>query len=174
VTPGDEDAWLEERGGADRLRLRDDWKDWLHDAYAAHGAVGPEALEELALRAILERGQRACDLVAADILSTLGQTVVALISHGEWGTRVLLDGEETSGAGFVSIGQEELAVEVADAVQEEVMDDRRVWPQCERHNAGLHPELAGGQASWVCRVGGHIVASVGYLGQLPAKKKARR
>ena len=131
-------------------------------------------MEDLAAGTIKTRGQRACDLVAADILATLGETVEALISRGQWGTRVVLDGQETSGSGFVSIGEEELAVEVADAVQEDVMDDRRVWPQCQRHRAGLHPDLVGGRASWVCQVGGHTVAAIGHLGRLPTKKKARR
>jgi hypothetical protein len=174
VTPADEDAWLEERYGADKLRLRDDWKDWLHNAYVAHGPVGPEELDDLAAETINTRGQRACDLVAADILATLGETVEALISRGQWGTRVILDGQETSGSGFGSVGEEELAVEVADALQEEAMDDRGVWPQCQRHSAGLHPELVSGRASWVCRVGGHTVAPIGQLGRSPTKKEARR
>ncbi len=125
VTPGEEDLSLQQRYGAERRGLSDDWKEWLHNTYAAHGSLGPEALDDRAVETIMDRGQRACDLVAADILSTIGGTVVALISHGEWGTRVLLDGKESSGSGFVSIGQEQLAVEVADAVHEEVMDDRR-------------------------------------------------
>jgi hypothetical protein len=179
VIPTDEEAWLEERYGEGKSRLRADWKDWLHNAYVAHGPLGAEELDDLAAETIKTRGQRACDLVAVDILATLGETVEALISLGQWGTRVVLDGHETSGSGFGSIGEEELGVEAADAVQEDVMDDRRVWPQCQRHRAGLHPDLIGGRASWVCRVGGHTVAPIGHLGRLPTnrlptKRKARR
>ncbi|HTW05929.1 MAG TPA: hypothetical protein VME46_00355 [Acidimicrobiales bacterium] len=62
---------------------------------------------------------------------------------------------------------------VADAVQEEVMDDRRVWPQCKLHSAGLHTELVDGRASWVCQFGGHAAGAIGQLGRVPPKTKAR-
>jgi hypothetical protein len=58
----------------------------------------------------------------------------------------------------------EIAVEIADFMQEEVMEDlHAAWPECLAHSVGLHPELASGRPSWVCRAGNHVIAEIGGL-----------
>ena len=60
----------------------------------------------------------------------------------------------------------EIAVEVADFMQGEVMEElHAAWPECTTHRIGLHPELVLGQASWVCRAGGHVMSEIGNLSE---------
>jgi hypothetical protein len=49
----------------------------------------------------------------------------------------------------MSFAPNELLVEVADDVQEIVMDDSRVWPECLHHKAGLTQNFKSGSLSWV-------------------------
>jgi hypothetical protein len=114
------------------------------------------------------------DLVAADALATLGETIEISTLSDEWGVRVSVDGQVVSGLPLHSIGEVELVVEVADAAQEEIMDDRRAWPECPHHDAGLHPELREGKAIWNCRAGDHQVGHIGHLGEAKISRGAAR
>jgi hypothetical protein len=134
----------------------------------------PATAESLARCVTEERARRACDLVAADALATLGETIEISTVNDEWGVRVAVDGQVVSGVPLHSIGEVELVVRVADAAQEEIMDDRRVWPECPHHNAGLHAELREGKPIWDCRVGDHQVRHVGHLGEANISRGAPR
>ncbi len=51
---------------------------------------------------------------------------------------------------------------IADAVQSLIASrDRVMWPVCQQHRVGQHPELRDGIAVWVCRAGNHVVDRIG-------------
>ena len=175
VTTQDEDAWLRQRYGPEGgTSLAPDWKEWLHGVFVAHGPLPAPEVADLASQAKREGAIRACDLVTADVFVTLGESIQASSIINELGVRVLVNGRVTSGTGLLSIGTAPLTVEVADAIQEEIMDDRRAWPECAIHNSGLHPEVRDAAASWVFRVGNHAVAEIGQLGKRNRPTPRRR
>lgn len=72
-----------------------------------------------------------------------------------------------AGPPLMAIEDENLAVEVADAAQEEIIEARwSVWPECPHHPNGLHPQLTEEGGSWICRVGDHRVGEIGKLGEM--------
>lgn len=164
VATPEEEAWLEQlRGDDPGTPIRDDWMEWLHEIYTRRGPLARSIAEGLAMGEILRRAQEAAALVAKDVRVTLGSPPdITTIIEAER-VRVVVNGETASGAGLMSFRPAELLVEVADTAQEMVMDDYRVWPECLRHQAGLHAELDHGQAMWVCRSGKHVVAPIGQL-----------
>jgi hypothetical protein len=78
-----------------------------------------------------------------------------------------LDGYVYGGDPFFDdgVGSAELLVAVADSLQTLVSNNAgdEVWPICPVHAFGLHPELVGLDAAWVCRPHDHVVALVGEL-----------
>ena len=53
-------------------------------------------------------------------------------------------------------------VEVAEDTQDAVMHSVwGAWPQCPKHNVGVHAREHDGMAVWWCGPGGHVVARVG-------------
>jgi hypothetical protein len=141
------------------------WREWLHELFLLRGGIELSEVENLARSVTQERARRACDLVAADALRTLGETIEISTVTDEWGVRVVVDSRVVCGVPLHSIGEVDLVVEVADGAQEEIMDDWRVWPECPHHDAGLHPELHDGKAIWNCRAGHHQVGLIGQLGE---------
>ncbi len=76
----------------------------------------------------------------------------------------MLGGRLANGVGVHSVGVDELTVEVADVVQEEVMERLwSAWPECRRHRLGLHPRMVDGVAVWWCRTGAHVQDRIGDL-----------
>jgi hypothetical protein len=183
---GPGEAWIDKVLSASDTRRRDvDWVEWFHEVFRELGPVGAAELARAALAEQRQRATKACALVVADVSATTSRVlgVVAFLDEfdaGQFVVRLRLDDTLVNGSGLYSIGIEELTVEVADALQEQVMDDSDVWPVCLDHNAGLHPQLDGGQAAWVCRVGDHRVALIGHLGDMrpvargAAKRRERR
>jgi hypothetical protein len=160
----DEEAWLDEFRGPDPGgTLGPGWREWLHDLFSISGPVALEEVKILAVLAQQGRAKSAADLVATDVRETLGERIEVSTMVDNGAVRVVVDGQIANLNGLFSVGIPELIVEVADAIQDEVMQDGRVWPECPTHNAGLHPELDGGRAAWICRVGRHQVAPIGEL-----------
>jgi hypothetical protein len=149
---GTADAWLDTvLSPSDHRRNDTDWIEWFRHVFQHQGGLDAGKLDRVALAEQKDRAAKACTLVAADVLATTGRAVTAAPFVDEWDVgqfvvRLRVDDEVVNGNGLDAIGVGELAVEVADAIQEEVMDDRLVWPECPLHNTGLHPELHGGQA----------------------------
>ena len=109
------------------------------------------------------------------MLATVAQPVEITAGVHFERVRLVVNGEVASGVGLMSFDPSELLVEVADAAQEIIMDNRMIWPGCPHHNAGLHPELVDGEAVWVCRVGRHTISRIGRLGQtVPSSAKAAK
>ena len=159
----------------DEEPLNPDWREWLHALYLRRGPLPPEDVQRTAEVELRTRAQQAGTVVAADVMSTLGRLADITAGVHFDRVRVVVDGEIANGSGLMSFGPTELLVEVADAVQEIIMDDSTVWPECPQHDAGLHPELVDEGAVWVCRAGGHTVARIGHLGgAVPRSARAAR
>jgi hypothetical protein len=176
----EERTWLEDQLGPDEdADFGPGWLVWLRNLYREQGPLPRETVGRLAQTALVERADAAGGLVARDVRETLGRLIDVSAMLDGTAVRTKVDGVPANGV-LMSIDPEELLVEVADAVQEIVMDDCMVWPECPYHKAGLHPELHGDAAVWVCRVGTHTVASIGHLSDSAprspkaAKRLARR
>ena len=147
----------------------DDWGDWLHQVFTTQGAVRGPDLRRLASAAQREAAETASRRVAADVARTTGHTVaIGVVVRGH-NMRIACDGEFSNddSGGFFSIGEEEAACEVADTVQDILLERLwKVWPTCTRHDAGLHPDFIDGGAVWLCRPGRHYTP-VGDLPEAP-------
>jgi hypothetical protein len=151
------------------------WRDWFHALYVERGPLAPDKVLRMAENELLNRAREAGALVAADVSDTLAQPADITAGVHFDRVRVVVNDEIANGAGIMSFDPTDLLVEVADAVQEIIMDDSMVWPECARHNAGLHPELVDGEAVWVCRAGRHTVGRIGRLGEtVPLSKRAAK
>lgn len=147
------------------LAARSDWHEWLHELFVSRGAAsGPELLR-LAFAVQREVAEGASRRVAADVAHTTGTVVAIELATWDRTMRITCDGKTRDGdTGFVAIGREEAACEVADTVQD-VLQERswKVWPTCAAHDSGLHPDLINGEAVWLCRRGKHHTP-IGALG----------
>ncbi|RBY97107.1 hypothetical protein DQ237_05885 [Blastococcus sp. TF02-8] len=149
------DVVLPELGEVDQ---RDDWAEWLHQLYVARGAVDREELRRLASEAQRQAAETASQLVVADVARTSGQAVAVGPLVREHSMRIACDGELSNddSGGFFAIGALEAACEVADTVQD-ILQERwwKVWPSCSQHDSGMHVDLIGDEAVWLCRRGRH-------------------
>jgi hypothetical protein len=107
--------------------------------------------------------------IADDLLTTTGRGLIidpVYDEEGWWRYGVDVDGV-TGAFGFDPPSDtERFVAELADKLQEFVLDDWGGWPLCPRHNT--HPLIAGvsnGIASWSCPRGGGFVARIGALGR---------
>jgi hypothetical protein len=141
------------------------WRDWFHALYLERGPLAPDKVLRMAQSELLSRAREAGTLVASDVGATLPQPADITAGVHFERVRVVVNDEIANGSGIMSFDPTELLVEVADAVQEIIMDDSMVWPECPQHNAGLHPELVDREAVWVCRAGRHTIGRIGRLGE---------
>jgi len=174
-----EHDWLIRLGFFDRgtVPIGPDWRDWMHGVFVQNGPVSSDDLHLMAALAISEVAEAACERVSRDVLSSTGSSIIVKIVDSDGVSRVQIDGQLASGTGVRSARLEHLTVDVADAVQEHLIEHLwRPWPECVRHRHGVHPEVRDGKASWVCRVGDHAVAEIGQFDrrdQLTARRRAK-
>jgi hypothetical protein len=65
---------------------------------------------------------------------------------------------------LMGVTREELLVEVADFMQDEVIEDLdSPWPVCHMHDKGGYAQLVDRQPVWYCRFGSHTIAAIGQL-----------
>jgi hypothetical protein len=65
---------------------------------------------------------------------------------------------------LMGVTREELLVEVADFMQDEVIEDlHSPWPVCHIHDKGGYAQLVDRQPVWYCRFGSHTIAAIGAL-----------
>ena len=179
---GSSEAWIDiVLTASDARRADADWLEWLHQVFREQGALDLAKLARVARADQIDRATKACTLAVADVSATTSRIIRAETFVDEWEVgqfvvRLRLDDDVVNGSGLHSIGIEELIVEVADAVQEEVMGQCNIWPECPHHDVGLHPQLDDSEAAWVCRVGNHRVALIGQLADVASlsKKAAKR
>jgi len=162
----EEHNWLISLGFFDRgaAPMAVDWGHWLHLVFVQNGPVSSDELYLMAELATLEIADAACERVSKDVLSSTGTSISVQIVEDDDVCRVEIDGQLASGTGVRSVGLEYLTVDVADAVQEHLMEQLwRPWPECTRHRRGVHPEMAAGSAIWICQAGKHSVSRIGEL-----------
>jgi len=143
--------------GSDVLQYPD-WREWLEQLYAEHGAVSAPELAAMATtakeRAIHAAGRR----VEGDLARTTTETVrVAPLVDGDK-VHIICDGlfDSDSPSDVFWIGEARIAAAVAATVQDILMDRWwTVWPLCVAHDAGFHAQLVDDRAMWVCRLGQH-------------------
>jgi hypothetical protein len=165
MVSGEKQKWLDDLTVSEAGSSVDQaWLEWLGQLYDERGALPQVAVEGLAEDARRRRAQAAGALVALDVLHSLAETIEVSTTVDPTPVRLVVNGEWVNGTGVMSFAPDELLVEVAGDIQEVVMDDSRVWPECPQHGAGLHPERDNGTPSWICRVGNHVVAPIGKLG----------
>jgi hypothetical protein len=175
MLPAEKQTWLDDLTVSEPGSSVDQaWLQWLGQLYDERGALPPEAVQDLAEDATRQRAQSAGALVALDVWHSLAETIEVSTTVDPPPVRLVVNGEWVNGTGVMSFAPDELLVEVAGDIQEVVMDDSRVWPECPQHGAGLHPESDNGTPSWVCRVGDHVVAPIGELGAAGSRSPRAR
>ena len=160
------DRWLETVGASAAVGAD---LEWFRELHRADGAADDQQMRVAYRARQLELASWAGVLVNRDIEHT---TVV-------WGRLHALtwpaDDDEPwvdvgfghlplSGASMMTVDPADILRQVADKVQDAVMGQSSVWPECIPHDAGLHAELRDGRAVWWCRRGDHLVAEIGQLG----------
>ena len=138
--------------------LTEDWSDWLYQLFITHGPLPGPDLRRLASAAQHHVAEAASRRVAADVAGTTGLTVAIELVERDGNLQLACDGEFSSddSGGFFSIGEEDAAGEVADIVQDVLVERLwRVWPTCPLHDSGLHPRSIDRGAVWLCRAGRH-------------------
>jgi hypothetical protein len=62
------------------------------------------------------------------------------------------------------VTREELLVEVADFMQDQVIEDlHSPWPVCRVHDKGGYAQFVDRRPVWFCRFGSHTIAAIGQL-----------
>lgn len=156
-------SWLEAIGAAE---VEQTLRDWLSELYDREGPVGDARVRMAVRDRQFELATWACELVNSDVARTagcFGRAAPLILGYGvEELVEVEFEGSY-QGAGLMGVDPAEVLYQVADKVQDQVMDNQRPWPTCDPHDAGLHAELREGRAVWWCRRGDHLVAEVGQL-----------
>lgn len=136
---------------------------WLRRLYDVRGPVEPDDAWSAFYTDLLALAGEAVAAVMGDLRRTTSHRprVVVDLYLGTT-VRISIDEGYTTPS-MSSIDHATAFVEVADYFQTELAYDLRLWPQCERHNTGLHPEVRGDKGVWCCRLGKHDVGSIGHL-----------
>ena len=129
--------------------------------------MSSEEARRIGHRHQLAFAQDAVALVARDISMTTNTDPPPFEYRDEGGSIRLAFWGRFATTPISGLTQAAVAVEVADFMQGEVMEDvHGAWPLCRDHGVGLHPALSSERAAWTCRAGAHAVADIG---QLPAQ-----
>lgn len=157
-----------------------DWQEWMRQVFVEHGPLNGDDLSSKVTLRMIEGARAASRLVQRDIEATLGRDRSVSVIEEDGIVFVSLDQYVVWNDPLTSIGAEQLIVDVADRIQEAVMEGHwRVWPECTRHHLGLHPTMVEDEPVWWCRRYAHHVARIGELphGTTPSttdSSKARR
>lgn len=109
--------------------------------------------------------REAVELVAADISASTRELPPS------WECRIEDDGAirvayfgQFATTPLMGSTREEVLVEVADFMQDEVIEDlHSPWPVCPAHDKGGYAQLVDRQPLWFCRFGSHAIAPIGRL-----------
>jgi len=141
---------------------------WFVRYFADNGPAAAEGVGDAYRRLQVEVASRAVTAVRADLARATSVPIDLAVEEDEWGgTRLAVNGRR-SGEPIWGIDTAKVLVQVADDIQTELADiviqgRTRFWPECTRHNAGLHAELRDGRAVWWCRGGDHESGEIGHL-----------
>ena len=104
---------------------------WLHDVFKEHGAISGARLSGLGGEHQLRLARIAFDLVGHDMAATAGLDPPSFEFADEEGSLRRAFRGHYSPSLLIGLTQSESSVEVADFVQEDVMEDpHQVWPEC--------------------------------------------
>ena len=155
-------------------------RGWLRRFFEAEGPTPAEFAHRAFTTEVMNVAREAATAVVSDIHRTTSEQCNAVVEYDEWGSpRVgFWYADRATGhqcGGFASspvweIERADVFAEVADEIQDTLLGvvvggNWKFWPECRRHNAGLHAEARGGRAVWWCRRGDHEVAPIGRLGE---------
>lgn len=156
------DDWVASLGGS----VSAEGRAFLRRVFDQHGPVAPEQAERLGHDHQLAFAREAVALLSRDVSVTTSVEPPPFEYRDEDGSIRLAFWGRYATTPIYGLSQAAVTVEVADFMQDEVMEDLHgVWPECREHRTGLHPTLSSDRATWVCRAGAHVVADIG---QLPA------
>lgn len=131
-----------------------DAKAMLRRVFDEHGPVSTERAALIGRDHQLAFARSAVRLVGHDIATTTNREAPRFEYQEEDGSIRISYWGQYATSPIEGLTEADVIVEVADFMQDEVMDDvRGAWPECRRHQAGLHPSLTVSGPGWVCRVG---------------------
>jgi hypothetical protein len=143
------------------------WQRWLRRVFETQGPVAKDVVTRAAMEHQLALANDAVTTVLADLHRTTdARPVVEVDSWMDSSIRISIDGGSTAPSMW-EIEQPEALAEVADYFQEQLDQDPiigSIWPVCAEHDVGLRAEVRQRQAVWWCRLGDHVVATIGQLG----------
>ncbi len=140
------------------------WRQWLRLFFEREGPVSKDVVNRAAMGHQVALANDAVTAVLADLHRTTAfRPVVEVDVWMESSIRISIDGGFTAPSMW-EVERPRAFAEVADYVQEQMDQEIRCWPECDQHNAGLHPEVHDERSVWWCRVGSHAVAPIGELG----------
>ena len=122
-------------------------------------------MEEVARQLQLAHARVATELVGADIASSTDMPAPSWDYRiEEGGAFRLAHFSHFATSPVMGIDREDVIVEVADFMQDEVIEDlHSPWPVCPDHDTGTYAQVVEGKAAWYCRFGSHAVAAIGQL-----------
>jgi hypothetical protein len=137
---------------------------WLRRYFEAEGSVPAEIVWDAFLAHQVALANEAVTAVLADLDRTSTFRATALVDVAWENTiRITINNGYTTPSMF-AVERPEALAEVADYFQEQLDQELRCWPVCDRHDFGLHAEVHEGTAVWWCRPMRHTVATIGSLG----------
>lgn len=154
------DEWLVTLGGS----VSSEATELLRRIFDVYGPVSAERAEQIGREHQMALARVAVVLVGQDIAATTDEEVPPFEYRAdEEGVWLAYRGQSAT-TPLAAVTQPEMTVEVAGFMQDEVMADvHEAWPECPQHRTGLYPSRAAYQAVWTCRVGSHVVATIGAL-----------
>jgi hypothetical protein len=143
------------------------WRRWLRRFFEARGPVARDVVTLAAMEHQTALAKETVAMVLADLHRTMDvRPVVEVDVWMESSIRISIDGGYTTPSMW-EVEQPEAFAEVADYFQEQLDQNPilgSLWPVCGDHDVGLHAEVHDGRAVWWCRLGDHVVATIGALG----------
>lgn len=154
------DSWVASLGAS----MTPEARTVLRRIFDQHGPVSSRHVERIGQDYQAGLAREAVKSLGRDIAATTDEEAPPFECRYEEGAvRVAFWGRYATMT-VTGLTQQDVTVEVAGFMQEEVMRDlHRTWPGCPDHRAGLHLSLGSDRAEWRCRTGGHVVAAVGDL-----------
>jgi hypothetical protein len=154
------DEWVASLGGS----VSSEGRQLLRRIFDEYGPVSPEQAARIGREDQVALARGAVRLVGHDISATTDQEAPPFEYQDDGaGVRLAYWGRSAATT-LAALTQPKMTVEVADFMQDEVMEDvHGAWPECASHGVGLHPALASDRAAWICRAGNHVVAEIGRL-----------
>jgi hypothetical protein len=157
-------ASIARQGPSDPGELSPAAMQFLQEIFDQRGPLPAGDVELAQQERQIELARAAVELVGADIrASTNLQPPPFEYRIDDGGVRVAYWGRYATSA-ISAMTVPHLVVEVADFMQEEIVEDRHAaWPVCPAHQLGTYSEIVDGRAVWYCRKHQHIVAAIGQL-----------